>query len=216
VVGSAVVAMAALLAACGGSSSDSNQPAGNYQVKVTDASFPGHQVVGQTSLMKIDIRNTGKKIVPALTVTMNIEGKEGEGARIPFSVHDPQQGLANGDRPVWVLAAKYPRVDGSSAPGGAETSGSKTYSFGEVAPGKSVEVVWKLSAVRPGKYTVGYEVDAGLSGEAKAKTSSGVAPGGSFVTDISTALPETEVNGAGEIVKIERGAKKGKGQAESG
>ena len=59
--------------------------------------------------------------------------------------------------------------------------------------------------MRPGKYTVGYEVGAGLSGEAKAKTSSGVAPGGSFVADISTALPETEVNGAGEIVEIKRG-----------
>ena len=30
-----------------------------------------------------------------------------------------------------------------------------------------------------------YEIDAGLSGRAKAKTSGGVAPGGSFVTEIS-------------------------------
>ena len=202
--------MAGLLAACGGSSSDSNEPAGNYQVKVTGASFPGHQVVGQTSLMKIDVRNSGKKTIPALTLTVNIEGKEGEEARIPFAVHDPQVGLANGDRPVWVLSATYPRLVGSSAPGGAETSAPKTYSFGEVAPGKSVEAVWKLSAVRPGKYTVGYEVDAGLSGEAKAKTSSGVAPGGSFVADITTELPETEVNGAGEIVEIEDSAQHGK------
>jgi hypothetical protein len=204
------MAMAVLLAACGGSSSDSNQTAGNYQVKVTGASFPGDQVVGQTSLMKIDVRNTGKKIIPTLTVTVNIEGKEGERARIPFAVHDPEKGLANGDRPVWVLSATYPRVGGSSAPGGAETSTPKTYSFGEIAPGKSVEAVWKLSAVRPGKYTIGYEVDAGLDGEAKAKTSSGVAPGGSFVADISTALPETEVNGAGEIVEIEGGSQQGK------
>jgi hypothetical protein len=205
--------MAMLLAACGGSSSDSNQTAGTYQVKVTGASFPGKQVVGQTSLMKIDVRNTGKKIVPALTVTVNIEGKEGEAARIPFAVHDPQEGLANGDRPVWVLAAKYPRVNGSTAPAGADTSGSKTYSFGEVAPGKTVEAVWKLSAVRAGKYTVGYGIDAGLGGEAKVETSSGVAPGGSFVADISTALPETEVNGAGEIVEIESG---GQGQEAGG
>lgn len=198
-----------LLAACGESSSDSNEPAGTFQMKVTGASFPGHQVVGQTSLMKIDVRNTGKKIVPALTVTVNIEGKEGEAARIPFSVHDPQEGLANADRPVWVLSATYPRLNGSSESGGAETSSSNTYSFGEVAPGKSVEAVWKLSAVRPGKYTVGYEIGAGLNGEAKAKTSSGVAPGGSFVADITTAVPETEVNGAGEIVEIEGTSKGG-------
>jgi hypothetical protein len=206
-VGSAVLALAALLAACGGSSSDSNEPAGNYQVAVTEASFPSRQFVGQTSLMKIDVRNTGKKTIPALTVTVNIKGEAGEAARIPFSIHDAQAGLANGDRPVWVLSASYPRVGNSTAPGGAETSAPKTYSFGAVKPGKTVEAVWKLNAVRPGKYTVVYDIDAGLSGEAKAKTSSGVAPGGSFVTDITTSLPETEVDGAGEIVEIEPGAK---------
>jgi hypothetical protein len=169
---------------------------------VSDASFPGKQVVGQTSLMKIDVTNTGKKSVPALTVTVNIEGKAGEDARIPFSIHDEQTGLAMSDRPVWVLAATYPRLAGSSEPGGAETSGSKTYSFGEVPPGESVEAVWKLSAVRAGKYTVGYEVGASNSGRSKAETNSGVAPGGTFVADISTATPETEVNGAGEIVEV--------------
>jgi hypothetical protein len=194
-----------LLAACGGSSSDSNEPAGNYQVKVTGASFPTHQVVGQTSLLKIDVENDGKKTVPALTVTVSIEGKEGETAQIPFSVHEPDPELANGDRPVWVLSATYPRLQGSSEPGGAETSSPNTYSFGPLKPGKSVNAVWKLSAARPGKYTVAYQVGAGLNSEAKAKTASGVAPGGSFVADITTEVPETEVNGAGEIVEIEGG-----------
>jgi hypothetical protein len=201
-VGSAALAVAALLAACGESSSDSNQKAGNFQVKVTDASFPARQFVGQTSLMKIDIRNTGRKTVPALSITVNVEGKEGEAAQIPFSVHDPAPGLANGDRPVWVLAATYPRLAGSSAPGGTGSSSPNTYSFGALKPGKTVEAVWKLSAVRPGKYTVGYEVAAGLDAQTRAKTSSGVAPGGTFVADISTELPETEVNAAGEIVEI--------------
>jgi hypothetical protein len=199
------LAAAALLAACGGSSSDSNEPAGTYQVKVTRASFPPQQFVGQTTLMKIDVENDGKKTVPALTVSVNIKGKEGETAQIPFSVHEPDPELANGDRPVWVLSASYPRRAGSADPGGAETSSPGTYSFGALKPGRSVEAIWKLSAVRPGKYTIAYEVGAGLSSEVKAKTSSGVAPGGSFVTEISTELPETEVNGAGEIVEIEGG-----------
>jgi hypothetical protein len=206
-VGAAVLAMAALLAACGESSSDSNQKAGSYQVKVTGASFPPHQFIGQTSLMKIDIRNTGKKTVPGLSVTVKIEGKEGEAAQIPFAIHLPEPGLANGDRPVWVLAATYPRLAGSSAPGGTGTASPNTYAFGEVKPGKTVEAVWKLSAVRAGRYTIAYEVAAGLDAEAKATTSSGVAPGGSFVAEITTALPETEVNGAGEIVEIKPGSK---------
>ena len=209
-MGSAVLAMAALLAACGSSSSsDSNEKAGTYKVAVTDASFPTKQAIGQTSLMKIDVENARDETVPGLTVTVNIQGKDGEAARIPFAIHDPQAGLAGPDRPVWVLAASYPRLHGSSAPGGAETTNAKTYSFGPLKPGKSVEAVWKLSAVRAGKYTVGYEIDAGVSGAAKAETSSGVKPGGTFVTNISTELPETEVNAAGEIVEIERGSKSG-------
>ena len=206
-MGSAALAVAALLAACGGSSSDSNEPAGTYQLKVTGASFPAHQFVGQTSLMKIDVENTGKKTIPSVVVAVNIKGEEGEAAQIPFSIHVPDPELANGDRPVWVLAATYPRLGGSSDPGGAGTASPGTYSFGPLKPGKSVEAVWKLSAARPGKYTIAYQVGAGLSGEVKAKTSSGVAPGGSFVTEISTELPATEVNGAGEIVEIE-GARK--------
>jgi hypothetical protein len=207
-VGSAALAVAALLAACGGSSSDSNEPAGTYQVKVTRASFPARQFVGQTSLMKIDVENDGDKTVPALTVTVSIEGKEGETAQIPFSVHEPDPELANGDRPVWVLSATYPRLAGSTEPAGAETSSPNTYSFGSLKPGKSVEAIWKLSAARPGKYTVAYQVGAGLTAETKAKTSSGVTPGGSFVADITTELPETEVNGAGEIVEIQSGKPK--------
>ncbi|HEX4305564.1 MAG TPA: hypothetical protein VHZ54_05990 [Solirubrobacterales bacterium] len=199
-----------LLAACGGSSSDSNEKAGNYQVTVTDASFPSHQFIGQTTLMEIDVKNTGKKTVPALTVTVTVtvEGKEGGAAQIPFAIHDPQAGLAGPDRPVWVLSATYPRRNGSSAPGGAQSSNARTYTFGPLKPGKSVEAVWKLSAVRAGKYTLGYEVEAGLTGKARAKTSSGARPGGTFVTDITTELPETEVNGAGEIVEIKGRAEK--------
>lgn len=204
-MGSAALAVAMLLAACGGSSSNSNEPAGTYQVSVTGASFPAHQFVGQTSLMKIAVKNDGHKTVPAVTVAVDLKGKEGESSQIPFSIHEPNPELANGDRPVWVLSATYPRLAGSSEPGGAQTASPGTYTFGALKPGKSVEAVWKLSAVRAGHYTIAYEVGAGLSGEVKAKTSSGVAPGGSFVTDISTELPPTEVNGAGEIVEIEGG-----------
>jgi hypothetical protein len=201
--------VAALLSACGESSSNSNERAGTYRVAVTNASFPTEQHVGQTSLLKLAVRNTGKHTVPALTVTINVKGKQGEGSAIPFAVHDPQAGLANADRPIWVLAATYPRLEGSSSPGGAGTSSPKTFNFGAVKPGKSVAAVWKLSAVKPGKFTLVYNVDAGFGGEAKAKTKDGVAPGGTFVADISTALPETEVNGAGEIVEIQESKSKG-------
>jgi hypothetical protein len=199
------VAAAVLLGACGESSSDANQPSGTYRVQVTEAGMPTLQRLGQTSLMRLGIRNTGTKTIPALTVTFTIAGREGRDSSLPFGVHDPQAGLAQADRPVWVLEATYPRLAGSSEPGGATTSNRKTFDFGPLKPGASARAVWKLSAVKAGRFTLLYRIDAGLTGTATAVTSGGVAPGGSFVAEITAALPETEVTDSGEIVEIPKG-----------
>jgi hypothetical protein len=205
------VALAALLAACGGeSSSDANEPAGNYDVRVTHASFPTEQRLGQTTLLQLDVHNTGKKTVPALTVSISVAGKQGQASSLPFGISDPQPGLAQPDRPVWVLAQTYPRLAGSSKPGGTSTSNRKTFSFGPLKPGKTVEAVWKLSAVKAGHFTLLYDIDAGLSGGAKARTTGGVAPGGSFVTEISSELPDTEVTDGGEVVEKAMQRQRGK------
>jgi len=197
---------AALLGACGGSGSSSdNEPTGTFHVKVTEASFPTSQKLGQTALLKLAVRNTGKRTVPGLAVSFTIAGKAGVNSSLPFGVVDPQPELAQPDRPVWVLAQTYPRLHGSSKPGGASTSSPKTFSFGELKPGATTTAIWKLSAVRSGKYTLLYSVDAGLSGKAKAETGNGVRPGGSFATEISERLPETEVTDSGEIVEVKKG-----------
>lgn len=197
------MAVAALLAACGGgSSSDANETAGTYRIHVTEATFPTKQRLGQTSLLQLGVRNNGKKTIPALTVTITIAGMAGRSSSLPFGVHDPQAGLAQSDRPVWVLSETYPRLVGSSEPGGATTSNRKTFSFGPLKPGKTVAAVWKLSAVKAGDFTLLYRVGAGLNGDVKAETDGGVAPGGSFVTEITQQLPETEVTDSGEVVEI--------------
>jgi hypothetical protein len=194
----------AALAACGESSSDANEPTGTFRVKVTDASFPALQRLGQTSLLRLAVRNDGSKTVPALTVTFTIAGKEGVNSSLPFGVRDPQAELAQPERPVWVLAETYPRLAGSSEPGGASTSNRKTFDFGTLKPGDTTEAIWKLSAVRAGKYTLLYTIDAGLSGGARAVTDGGVTPGGSFATEITQRLPETEVTDSGEVVEIKK------------
>ncbi|HET9677032.1 MAG TPA: hypothetical protein VFP21_05965 [Solirubrobacterales bacterium] len=199
------MAVAALLGACGGGSSSDEEPEGTFHVKVTEASFPTKQNLGQTALLDLGIRNTGKRTVPALAVTFTIAGKEGVNSSIPFGVRDPQPEIASPERPVWVLAATYPRLHGSSQPGGTSTSNKRTFNFGPLKPGATTRAIWKLSAVRPGKYTVLYRIDAGLGGKAKAKTTGGVAPGGSFTTQISEALPETEVTDSGEVVEVKEG-----------
>jgi len=194
-----------MLGGCDSSSSADDEPTGTFHVKVTEASFPTAQQLGQTALLKLAVRNTGKRTVPALTVSFTIAGKEGVNSSLPFGVRDPQPELAQPERPVWVLAQSYPRLHGSSKPGGASTSSPKTFSFGELKSGKTTTAVWKLSAVRSGKYTLLYSVDAGLSGKAKAETDNGVRPGGSFKTEISERLPETEVTNSGEIVEVGKG-----------
>lgn len=200
------------LAACGGgSSSDANEKAGTYRVKVVKAEFPTSQRLGQTSLLRLGIRNDGHNTVPAVTVTISIDGKAGETSSLPFGIHDPQPELAQPDRPVWVLAEGSPQVAGNDNPtvaggvknpGGATTSSPKTFDLGPLKAGKELEATWKLSAVKAGHYTVLYGVGAGLSKETKAKTAGGVSPGGSFVVTIAERSPETTVNDAGEIVEI--------------
>jgi hypothetical protein len=208
------VAVAVMLAACGGGpSSDANEPSGTYRVHVTEASFPSKQRLGQTSLLQLGIRNTGKKTVPALTVTITIAGKAGRTSSLPFGIHDPQPGLAQSDRPVWVLSETYPRLVGSSEPGGATTSNRKTFSFGPLKPGQTTAAVWKLSAVKAGGYTLLYRIGAGLNSAAKAETDGGVAPGGSFVTEITQQLPETEVTDSGEVIEIRPSTKKSAGKS---
>ncbi|HEY2054783.1 MAG TPA: hypothetical protein VGH14_12695 [Solirubrobacterales bacterium] len=202
VAGSFAAALAVSVAACGGgSSSDANETAGRYPVEVTEASFPARQKLGSTSLMKLGVRNTGRKTIPALTVSVTIAGKQGETSTLPFAIHDPQPDLAQPDRPVWVLSEHYPKFAGSEEPGGAETSNQKTYDFGPLKVGKSADVVWKLSAVRAGRYTIAYAVEAGLDGSTRAVTTGGVAPGGSFTARISSAPLNKEVTDSGEVVE---------------
>ena len=197
-------ALAASVAACGGdssSSSDANEPAGKYPVEVVSAEFPTRQVLGQTALLRLGIRNVGRREIPALTVTTSIAGREGQASALPFAIRDPQPGLAQPDRPVWVLALRYPKFAGSSEPGGAGSSDPKTFAFGELKPGATANVVWKLSAVRTGRYVLRFNVDAGIGGQAKAVTPGGSEPSGSLDVRIVSATPEKVVTDSGEVVE---------------
>jgi hypothetical protein len=116
---------------------------------------------------------------------------------------------------VWVVAEGYPKAAGTKTKRGGVTSSSrKTYDFGALKPGKTVEGIWKLSAVKAGHFTVLYQVDAGLGGKAKAETGTGVKPGGTFKVQITSTTPNVEVTDSGEVVEIGKG--KGQGKKNSG
>jgi len=208
----ATATLAASIAACGGGSvSNADEATGKYLVKVVEAKFPTSQRLGETSLLRIGIRNTGRRTIPALTVLVSVAGEEGEGASIPFGIRDPNPEIAQPDRPVWTLAYHYPKRDGSSTPGGTENANQKTFDFGPLKAGETTTAIWKLSAVKAGAFTLLYGIDAGLGGRARAVTAGGVKPGGSFKVRIASATPNTVVTDSGEVVELhKKGAGKGK------
>jgi len=156
-------ALAVSVAACGGSesSSDGGEAETSYPVRIVTAEFPTEQRLGETTLLRLSVRNAGKKTIPALTMTISVGGEEGRDSSLPFGYRDPQPGIAQPDRPVWALAAAYPKLNDSSERAGAETASPKTFDFGPLKAGATADVVWKLSAVRTGRYEVFYEVGEG-------------------------------------------------------
>lgn len=195
------MAFALWLAACGGeSASNSGESDATYPVKVVTAEFPTEQRLGETTLLRLGVRNTGRKALPTLTVTISVGGKEGHDSALPFGYRDPQPGLAQPDRPVWVLSARYPKANGSTESAGAETASLKTFDFGPLKGGATTEAVWKLNAVKAGRYRLLYQVGAGLGGTAKADSAKETEAGGSFGVRISEEPPETVVTDNGEVV----------------
>ncbi len=199
--GAAALAAALLLAACGGGeSSDSGEAAGAYRVKVVRAEFPPKQRLGETSLLRLGVRNTGSKALPSLTVSITGGSRASRNSPLPFGYRDPAPGIAQPDRPIWSLAQGYPKLAGSSEPGGAETAEAKTFAFGPLKPGETTEAIWKLSAVKSGSYKLLYAIGAGLTDETRAEAAHGVEAGGSFAVKISDVPPEVVVKDNGEVV----------------
>ena len=206
-VGALALALALPLAlsACGGSGErqDESEPTGKFPVKIVTSSFPTRQRLAQTSDLRIGVQNTGGKDVPALAITISLD----KNAVLPFSTFDPQPGLADPDRPVWVLENNYPKLAGQANPAGAQTANDKTFDFGPLKPGDTVEAVWRVTPVRAGNYVLDYIVDAGLHGKAKAVTADGGPASGSFSVQISDQPPQTRVDDQGNVIVVPEGGK---------
>jgi hypothetical protein len=119
-----------------------------------------------------------------------------------FSIRSDQPGLAIPFRPVWILEEGYPKLEGQTASAGAEAAQTNTYSFGPLRPNETRRMVWNVTPVQAGTYTVHYRVAAGLQGKAKAVTGDGSVPEGEFVVRISSTPPQTRVDDAGNVVPI--------------
>ena len=226
-IGIAVALTAAGVASCGGERQDANEPEGDFPVQITSANFPSKQQLAQNTNLTLSVANTGDKTIPDLAITIFTSpnaSTNGSGSastttttgtgttaqELPtsqgsFSVRSEQQGLAIPFRPVWILEEGFPKLAGQSASAGAEAAQTDTFSFGSLASNQTRDMVWNVTPVQPGTYTVHYRVAAGLQGKAKAVTADGSIPEGEFVVRISSAPPQTRVNDAGQVVPIKPG-----------
>lgn len=195
------VPAALALASCGsGDPQDANEPSGEFEVEVTTSEFPTKQRLAETSDLVLGIENTGDEALPELAFTIYTDDGVADGS---FSIRSDQPGLANPNRPVWVLENKYPRFVGEPAPKGISgglRAQTNTYGFGPLEPGETRDVVWRLTPVQAGTYTLSYVVEAGLDGNAKAVTAGGEQVKGEFIVTITDKPPKARVNDKGKVV----------------
>jgi hypothetical protein len=218
------VLLAAGVASCGGSRQDANEPEGDFTVSIVSADFPSKQQLAQNTNLTLAVANSGDQTIPNLAITIFTTSNASTGEsttsttgttstgtttaqELPtsqgsFSVRSEQEGLAIPFRPVWILEEGFPKLEGQTAPAGAEAAQTDTYAFGALAPNATKRIVWNVTPLQGGTYTVHYRVAAGLEGKAKAVTADGSVPEGEFVVRISTAPPQTRVDDSGRVVPI--------------
>jgi hypothetical protein len=206
---SAFAVLALVLSACGDDNprQDADEPSADFPVAVDAAKFPTDQRLADTQDLRLEIENTGTEPVPNLAVTI-YTGEEKAGGS--FAVRSDQAGLANPNRPVWILENGFPKL--ATTPGeavedlelaasaGAEVAQTDTFAFGPLDPGDIKDIVWRVTPVQAGTYTVHYELAAGLNGKARAVAEDGSPVEGEFVVTISSKPPRASVDAAGNVV----------------
>ena len=172
---------------------------GKYPVDVTEVDFEEDQRVGKTYELTIDAKNTGEETIPGLAVTIDLPGRD---STLAFAYRNRQPGVAQGQRPIWVIEEGYPKLAGTVGRGGTNTSNRRTFNFGEVEPGETAEMVWRLVAVQPGDYELGWEMAAGLAPGEKAVNRNGETPEGLLEVEVENRPLLTRVDVNGRVVPL--------------
>ena len=170
-------------AACGGGASQSaDEPSGTYRVAIVRSSFPVRQRVAAPTRLVIDVRNTGRKTVPDVAVTVDA-----------FSSRSERTDLADPLRPIWIV---------DRPPEGSTTAYTDTWALGPLAAGETKRFVWRLTPVQPGTHRLEYRVAAGLTGQAKAVLAGDRVPEREMTVRISTRPASARVDpGTGAVVR---------------
>jgi hypothetical protein len=173
----------AVISGCGGGEKqDAKEPKGTFDVKIVSASFPSQQRLSQHEVMKIRVRNDGDKTVPNVAVSVGREGKD------TFTYQDQQPGLADPQRPIWII---------DDGPLGGTTAYVDTWALGRLKPHQTKTFSWGVTPIRPGNYKIDYLVAAGLNGKAKVRKADA---SGSFRVNVTRQPAQACVTDSGEVV----------------
>lgn len=211
-----LICAALLLTACGGGQrQDAKEPSGKFKVQITTASFPASQRLSEHAHLVLAVHNVSGKTLPDVAVTIcNVTcaypAPPGEGtSAAAFAENLQMQGLAHPSRPIWVLdnppgpcnsGCSAISSSGGGGPGGAVTAYANTWALGPLAAGQTAKFDFGVTAVKPGRHVVAWEVAAGLNGKAKAVLQDGSLPHGKFTVLVHKAPAQTYVNNNGQIV----------------
>jgi hypothetical protein len=161
-----LVLLAVGLPACGSKErQDKGEESGTWKVQVVSASFPGKQILADTTELQIKVKNVDSRPLPNLAVT--VDG---------FDRREEDKQFAEPKRPIWVI---------EKPPENSTTAFTNTWAVGGVPAGETRTLKWKVTAVRAGTYSLRFRVAAGLNGKAKAELSDGEPAAGSFVAQVS-------------------------------
>ena len=178
-------------AGCGGGArQDANEKSGSYDVEIIGASFPAKQSIADTSKMKIRVRNADTKALPNVAVTIETQDKaDTGGAPQAFASDVADTNLSDRSRPIWIV---------DQGPSGGDTAATNTWALGPLKAGETRTFEWKVTAVKPGDYTIDYSVSPGLAGKAKLKGDRG---SGQFKVTIDDQPPDARVGDNGEVIR---------------
>jgi hypothetical protein len=186
-----LVVSAVALAGCGGERQDADAPSGEFDVEVTDASFPAKQRIAQPTTLKLEVANRGDRAVPDLAVTVETAPRKQGDAPVAFAQTSDDAGLAAGARPVWIV---------DEGPTGGDSAYANTWAVGPLGKGQTRTVEWKLTAMEAGRYTVAWRLAPALEGDAKL---AGGRTKGEFIVTIADQPVPARVNADGEVVRGE-------------
>lgn len=197
----------ATLAGCGSGDETPTQEGTDYTLEVNEASLGTKQRLAETSDLVISVTNVGSETIPDLSATISTRASDlsPEQAGIAngsFSIRIDREDVAIRTRPVWILNADWPRLNGASTAAGAERAQTNTYAFGELPPGEQATMVWNLNAVQTGNYIVSWRLSPGLASNDRAVDSTGAPVGGEIQVEIIGQPEKLRVDEKGDVVPV--------------